>query len=89
MDEDARLERFFTELAESADTAPVTAEEASELLDLARVVAHTVERKYAPLATYAVGLALDPSSEPRERAARIRAVKQAVARGDADADPAS
>jgi hypothetical protein len=79
MDDDARLEAFFADLAARTGTAPVTAEEAAELLDLARVVAHTVERKYAPLATYAAGLALDPDLPPDERTARIRAVKDAVA----------
>lgn len=82
MDDDARLERFFTDLAAEAGTAPVTAAEAEELLDLARVVAHTVERKYAPLATYAAGLALDADLDPGDRATRIREIKRTVQRGD-------
>lgn len=82
MDDADRLERFFADLATTAGTAPLSAGEAEELLDLARVVAHSVERKYAPLATYAVGLALEAGMDPDERAARIGAVKEAVHRGD-------
>lgn len=85
MEDEARLEQFFEELAGRAGTAPVSAAEADELLDLARVVAHTVERKYAPIATYAAGLALTTASRPEERAARVRAIKEAVERGDAGA----
>lgn len=78
MDDDARLERFFAELAEIAPTASITAVEAGELLELARVVAHRVERRFAPLTTYAVGLALDGDQPTAERAARIRRVREAA-----------
>lgn len=80
MEDDARLERFFADLAETAPSAPVTALEARELLDLARVVAHGTERRFAPLATYAAGLALDASQPAEQRAARIRQVREAAER---------
>lgn len=76
--DDARLDRFFTDLAEIAPTAPLSAEEAGELLDLARVVAHRVERRFAPLTTYATGLALDGDQPAEQRAARIRRVREAA-----------
>lgn len=78
MDDDARLERFFADLAEVAPTAPVTTAEASELLDLARVVAHRVERRFAPVAAYATGLALDRDEPAEQRAGRIRRVREAA-----------
>lgn len=78
MDDAARLERFFADLAEAAPAAPVTAAEAEELLDLARVVAHGVERRFAPVATYATGLALDADQPAEQRVARIRRVREAA-----------
>lgn len=78
-DDDARMEAFFAELADRVGTAPVTAAEAAELLALARDVAHGVERKYAPLATYAAGLVLDRETDPAERADRIRAIRESLA----------
>lgn len=78
MDDDARLERFFADLSAAAPSAAVTAAEASELLDLARVVAHRIERRFAPVATYAAGLALDGSQPAEDRVARIRAVREAA-----------
>lgn len=78
MDDDARLTRFFADLAEIAPNAPITAAEAGELLDLARVVAHRVERRFAPLTTYAAGLALDGDQPAEQRAACIRRVREAA-----------
>lgn len=78
MEDDARLARFFADLAEIAPNAPITATEAGELLDLARVVAHRVERRFAPLTTYAAGLALDGDQPTEQRAARIRRVREAA-----------
>ncbi len=55
---------------------------AEELLELARVTAHTQERRFAPLACYTAGLAverlcrLDPGLRPDQVAAYIREVWQ-------------
>lgn len=74
MSERSEMERFFAELAERAGTATVTAEEAGAVLELAREVAHTAQRKYAPIATYALGLAVS-AAEP---AARIGVARRAI-----------
>lgn len=80
MEDAHELERFFTRLAAAAGTPPLEAGEAAQVLDLTRVVAHQVERRYAPLTSYVLGLALDPSTPPAERGARVRAVTEAVQR---------
>ena len=71
------LERFFTTLHEHVGTAPVSAAEAGVILDLTRVVAHSAERRYAPIAAYAAGLALG-DTPPAEREPRLRAILAAV-----------
>lgn len=78
MEDDARLEAFFADLAEIAPNTPITAAEAGEVLELARVVAHRVERRFAPLTSYAMGLALDGDQPTEERAARIRRIREAA-----------
>lgn len=52
----------------------LSAEETDAVLDLTKVVAHTSERYYAPLAAYAAGLAIGAGTDPAERAARVRAL---------------
>ena len=60
--------------------------EAEELLDLARVAAHTQERRFAPLATYLAGMtaerirAAGGDGAPGEVAALIREVRQDLER---------
>ena len=56
MSEDT-VEPFFRELAASAGTAALSDAEADAVLDLTRVVAHTRERRLAPLTAYAAALA--------------------------------
>ena len=46
---------------------------AEEILELARVVSHTVERRFAPLATFTAGVAAE----------RLRASKGTLASNDA------
>ena len=58
---------------------------AEELLELARVVAHTSERRFAPLATYTAGLAAERLREakaenPDAIAAFIREVREELER---------
>jgi hypothetical protein len=71
------IEKFFAHLAAQAGTAPVTREEAEVVLDLAREVAHNVERKYAPIAAYALGLAVG-EAEPAARVETAQRVIDAV-----------
>src|SRR2546430_15066343 len=58
---------------------------AAELLELARVVSHPKERRFAPLATYTAGLAVERLREakpedPEAIAAFIRDVRQELER---------
>lgn len=69
---------FFDRLAAAAGTARVDPAEVDAVLDLARVVAHSAERRYAPLATYAAALALPSDSAARDRAEHLRNVIAAV-----------
>lgn len=67
---------FFTWLAERVGTAPLDEEEVTLVLRLAKVVADWSERRHAPLAAYAVGLAI--GADAPERIARLREVLAAV-----------
>jgi uncharacterized protein DUF6457 len=52
---------------------------AGELLELARVVSHTKERRFAPLATYTAGIAVERLREAKaEDAATIAALIREV-----------
>src|SRR5688572_30562739 len=58
---------------------------AAELLELARVVSHTKERRFAPLATYTAGIAAERLREakaldPDAIAAYIREVREELER---------
>lgn len=72
MTTDDDLDALFTALSERTGLPRPTAAEALAALDLARVVAHGSVRKGAPLACYAAGLALAASTDPEERATRLR-----------------
>lgn len=72
MSEDS-VEPFFRELAARAGTVPLSDAEAEAVLDLTRVVAHTRERRLAPLTAYAAALALSDLDEPG-RIAHLRAL---------------
>lgn len=75
---------FFARLAVEVDTPTLGRDEAAAVLDLARVVAHTQERRFAPLAAYAIGLALGAADDPAQRAARVR---EAIAAAERLAHP--
>ena len=70
-------EAFFSKLAEATAAEPVSASEIDAVLDFTRVVAHTQERRFAPVASYALGLALG-ASDPAERVEIIRRAINAV-----------
>jgi hypothetical protein len=58
---------------------------AEELLELARVVAHTTERRFAPLASYTAGIAVERLREAKAEdaeaiAAFIREVREELER---------
>jgi hypothetical protein len=82
MENDEDLDRYFAALAAEGGTPPLTTEEVDAVLDLARIVAHTSERRFAPLTTYLAGLTIGVSgggTDGAERAARIRALSRAAA----------
>ena len=59
---------------------------AAEILELARVVSHTVERRFAPLATFTAGVAAERlraskgSLDPSVAAAYVREVREELER---------
>jgi hypothetical protein len=74
-------ERHGTKIEEPALDPKV----AEELLELARVVAHTKERRFAPLATYTAGVAVERLREAKAEdaeaiAAYIREVREELER---------
>jgi hypothetical protein len=72
MIKDADLQAYFDRLAAEAGTPPLTPDETDAVLDLTKVVAHTSERFYAPIAAYAAGLAIGGGTDPDDRAKRVR-----------------
>jgi len=93
------LSRRFADVARDRG-APIDAPEldpkvADEVLELARVAAHTRERRFAPLASFMAGIAVErlrrakPASEVDE-AGYIRSVYQSLeAESEAEAKPAA
>ena len=69
-----RLSAAAGERGATIDPPTLDAAVAAELLDLARVTAHTQERRFAPLASFLAGVAAE-----RLRAAGARADPEAVA----------
>ena len=90
------MNQFFESLgrrwAKAAERRGVKIEEptldpkvAEELLELARVVAHTTERRFAPLASYTAGIAAERLREAKAEdakaiAAFIREVREELER---------
>lgn len=71
--EDA-LERFFASFAHAAEAPAIGRDEAAVVLDLARVTAHSSERRYAPIAAYVAGLSIGPgvAADASTRIKRLR-----------------
>jgi hypothetical protein len=91
------LNAFFSDLAKrwseaarrrgvSIDDPTLDGDLAGELLELARVVSHTSERRFAPLATFTAGVAAERlrtskgSLDPGTAAAYVREVREALER---------
>ncbi|MGH3443596.1 MAG: DUF6457 domain-containing protein [Nitriliruptorales bacterium] len=70
------MSESLARLAEALSETPLTDEEVTLLLDLARDVAHGSERKHAPLSTFLVGLAVGSSRGTD----RLQAIADAAAR---------
>jgi len=91
------MNEFFSSLAKrwaeaarrrgmTIDEPALEADVAEEILELARVVAHTKERRFAPLAAYTAGVAAERlraskgSLEAGVAAAYVREVREALER---------
>ena len=74
MDDDAGLRAIGEALGVSLPHGP----EEEAVLDLTRVVAHSSERPYGPLAAYAVGLAMSHDATPEQRLERLRTAIDAI-----------
>lgn len=91
------MNEFFSSLAKrwseaargrgaKIDDPTLDADVAEEVLELARVVAHTKERRFAPLATFTAGVAAERlraskrGLDPGGAAAYIREVREALER---------
>jgi hypothetical protein len=70
----SRFAAAARERGATIDPPTLDAAVAAELLDLARVAAHTQERRFAPLASYLAGIAAE-----RLRAAGVKADAQTIA----------
>ncbi len=68
----------LAELCERLGLPHLSAEEVTAVLDLTRVVAHGVERRFGPLTAYALGLAMSTRTDAPERAARVRRAAEQV-----------
>ncbi len=79
MNPDDPVDRYFAALAERTGTPPIGGEEADAVLRLAKVVAHTGERRFAPLAAYVAGLAIGSGASPADVLARTRRVDEVTA----------
>ena len=86
----ASLGRRWSEAARrrgaTIEDPTLDADVAEEILELARVVSHTVERRFAPLATFTAGVAAERlraskgTLEPGGTAAYLREVREALER---------
>lgn len=86
----ASLAKRWSEAARSRganiDEPTLDADVAEEILELARVVAHTTERRFAPLATFTAGVAAERLRaskavlDPGAAAAYVREVREALER---------
>ncbi|MDX1619631.1 MAG: DUF6457 domain-containing protein [Nitriliruptorales bacterium] len=65
---------WLEELAEALSEEPLNDAEITAILDVARDVAHQTERRYAPLSTYLLGVAV--GRERGDRPARLEALAE-------------
>jgi hypothetical protein len=72
---------WIDDLAGALDLDPLTAPEADRLLRMARDVAHRVERKGAPLASFLLGLQV--ARRVADGSARASALDEAIATAEA------
>ena len=66
-------------MADALQVAPLSDGDQRLLLDCARDVAHSTQRRYAPLSTFMIGLALGQAGEPDRHSALQRAIDDLTA----------
>lgn len=71
------MDEWLDDLAATLGVAPLRDEEVTDLLAVARDVAHGSERRFAPLSTFLAGVAVAGGAERPEEVARIAATIQA------------
>lgn len=74
MDDDAGLRA----ISEALGVALPHGAEQEAVLDLTRVVAHSSERHFGPLAAYALALAMSSDATPQQRLDRLRVAIDAI-----------
>jgi hypothetical protein len=84
------METWIDQLAEALDEEPLSVAEVTTLLDLARDIAHSVERKVTPLSTFLLGTAVGrglAGGTPRGRVLGRKAdlLRSVLPEGPADA----
>lgn len=73
------MDTWIDELARALGEEPLTPSETTELLDVARDIAHRVERKFTPLSTFIIGCALGRQLADRtSRSVALRALLDRV-----------
>lgn len=73
MTEQGPLARWVAQVSGEFDL-PTGADPTKLVLDLARDVAHAVDRPAAPVTAYLLGLAVGSGTPPEQAAARVRAL---------------
>jgi hypothetical protein len=79
------MEKWIDELARVLGEEPLTPAETERLLDVARDVAHRVERKMTPLAAFMIGCAV--GREIASGAARAETLSRTLSRLEAALPP--
>jgi hypothetical protein len=79
------MEKWIVQLARTLGEEPLTPAETTRLLDVARDVAHRVERKMTPLAAFMVGCAV--GRELASGAGRIETLSETLSQLEATLPP--
>ena len=79
----ADSEELFAELAAQIGAPSLGPEEVGAVLRLAKAVADTSERRFAPVSCYAAGLVIGTATaDPHVRVERLRGIIELVRRAD-------
>lgn len=65
-------EEFLAQMSDLLGTPLLSSQERAAVLDLTRVIAHSTERRFGPLAVYALGLSMTAATSPHDRLERVQ-----------------